>query len=128
MTMKVSLWVSPVVSVMVLFGSVGVATVTGDWVTGGRVEVSQSSRISADDVKGWMTLQQAADGLGLPVAAVIELIDPQGAAGLSATTLFREVEPLVPGFELTTFRALLRARLASPAAPSPAAEPSRSRR
>lgn len=126
--MKVSLWVSPIVSVMVLFGSVGVATLTGDWVTGGRVEVSEISRMSADDVKGWMTLQQAADGLGMPVAAVIELIDPQGAAGLSPKTLFREVESLVPGFQLTAFRNLLRARLASPPAPSPESEPSRSRR
>lgn len=126
--MKVSLWISPIVSAVVLFGSVGVATITGDWVTGGRVQVSQSSRIRVDDIKGWMSLQQAADGLGAPVAVLIELIDPHGASDLSPATLLKDVESVVPGFELTTFRVLLRARLAGPAASAPASEPSPSRR
>ncbi|MGV8909031.1 MAG: hypothetical protein ACOH1Y_08610 [Propionicimonas sp.] len=118
--MKVSLWVSPVVSVVVLFGSVGVATITGDWVTGGRQQVVQGAPLSVDGIKGWMTLQQAADGLGIPVARVIELIDAPGSVGLAPTTAFKDVEALVPGFELTSFRDLLRGALAaSPAASGP---------
>ena len=115
--MKVSLWVSPIVSAVVLFGSVGVATVTGDWVTGGREQVVQGARIKVDDIKGWMTLQQAADGLGIPVATVIGLIGGPEAAGLAPSTAFKEVESLVPGFELTSFRDRLRAYLAGESAP-----------
>jgi len=111
--MKVSLWVSPVVSAVVLFGSVGVATISGDWVTGGREQVAQKAQLTVDDVKGWMTLQQAADGLGIPVASVIELIDPPDAAGLGPTTVFKDVEAKVPGFELATFRERLREYLAA---------------
>jgi hypothetical protein len=111
--MKVSLWVTPVVSVVVFFGSVGVATITGDWVTGGREQVAQATQLTVDDVKGWMSLQQAADGLGIPVATLLELIDAPDGASLSAATLFKEVEAQVPGFELATFRERLRGHLAA---------------
>jgi hypothetical protein len=111
--MKVSLWVTPVVSAVVLFGSIGVATISGDWVTGGREQVAHKAQLTVDDVKGWMTLEQAADGLGIPVATVIELIDPAGAAGLGPTTVFKDVEAKVAGFELATFREQLRGYLAA---------------
>ncbi|MFZ0529227.1 MAG: hypothetical protein WAL91_01660 [Propionicimonas sp.] len=125
--MRVSLWVSPIVSVVVLFGSVGIATITGDWVTGGREQLTQSARLAVGDIKGWMSLQQAADGIGLPVATVIELIDAPDGAELRPSTLFKQVEAQVPGFELATFRDRLRAYLAvGPTGPaSPAASPSR---
>lgn len=125
--MKVSLWVSPVVSAVVLFGSVGVATITGDWVTGGREHVVQGAGLSVDDIKGWMTLQQAADGLGIPVATLTGLIAAPEAVGLAPSTAFKEVESLVPGFELASFRDRLRSYLAGdPAAPpTPGAPASR---
>jgi hypothetical protein len=126
--MKVSLWVSPIVSVVVLFGSVGVATVTGDWVTGGREQVTQSARLTVDDIKGWMTLQQAADGLGIPVSLVIEMIDAPDTASLGPTTLFKEVEAQVPGFQLASFRDRLRRYLAGDPAASPTPGSSASRR
>ena len=111
--MKVPLWVTPVVSAVVLFGSIGVATISGDWVTGGREQIAQKAQLTVDDVKGWMTLQHAADGLGIPVATVIGLIDPAAGAGLSPTTVFKDVEAKVPGFELATFREQLREYLAA---------------
>lgn len=116
--MKVSLWVSPVVSAVVLFGSVGLATITGDWVTSGRQQVVQAARPGVDDIKGWMTLQQAADGVGTPVSIVIELIGAPEAVRLAPSTVFKDVEGLVPGFELASFRDRLRDHLAAePAAP-----------
>ena len=117
--MKVSLWVSPIVSAVVLFGSVGVAAITGDWVTGGREQVVQGTRLSVDDIKGWMTLQQAADGLGIPVASLIGLIGGPDAAALAPSTAFKEVESVVPGFELSSFRDVLRAHLAGEPAAAP---------
>ena len=126
--MKVPLWVTPVVSAVVLFGSIGVATISGDWVTGGREQVAQKTQLTVDDVKGWMTLQHAADGLGIPVATVTELIDPAGADDLDPTTGFKDVEAKVAGFELATFREQLRAYLAAGSAPAATSGPSASRR
>ena len=126
--MKVSLWVTPVVSAVVLFGSIGVATISGDWVTGGREQIAQKAQLTVDDVKGWMALQHAADGLGIPVATVIGLIDPAAGAGLSPTTVFKDVEAEVPGFELATFREQLREYIAAGSAPAATSGPSASRR
>lgn len=117
--MKVSLWVSPVVSAVLLFGAVGVAAGTGNWVTGGREQVTATTTLTVDDLKGWMSLQQAADGLGVTVPVLIGLIDAPQGAHLSGATLFKDVEAQVPGFTLSTFRETLRAHLAGGAA-SPA--------
>ncbi len=127
--MRTSVWVAPVASVVVLFGSVGIADLTGNWVTSGRTAVVAGQQFGVEDLKGWMTLQQAADGLGVPVAALIELIGaPDGT--LSPDSAFRDIESLVPGFELSTFRDQVREYLAgaavspaAPTAPSAAAGP-----
>jgi len=117
--MRTSVWVAPVASVVVLFGSVGIANLTGDWVVSGRTTVVAGQQLGVDDVKGWMTLQQAADGLGVPVAVIIGMIDPSGAAGLTPGTAFRDVESLVPGFALSDFREQLRSRVEGTPAPAP---------
>lgn len=118
--MKASVWVAPVATLVLFFGSMGVASLTGSWVTGGREQVVATAQLSVDDVKGWMTIQQAADGLGLPAGTIIGLIDPGGQAGLTAATAFKDVEAVVPGFTLSGLREQLRAVLAGgPAAPSP---------
>ena len=119
--MRTSVWVAPVASVVVLFGSVGIANLTGDWVVSGRTTVVAGQQLGVDDIKGWMTLQQAADGLSIPVAEIIGMIDPSGAAGLTPGTAFRDVEGLVPGFALSTFREQLRSRVEGTSAPSAAA-------
>lgn len=119
--MNLTVLVAPVASVALLFGSIGVATLTGDWVTSGRQQVVAGQALTVDDLKGWMTLQQAADGLGLPVGSLIALVGaPDGV--LTPATAFKDVEGLVPGFELTAFRDQLTALLAGGAAAS--AEPS----
>lgn len=117
--MRTSVWVAPVASVVVLFGSVGIANLTGDWVVSGRTTVVAGQQLGVDDVKGWMTLQQAADGLGVPVAEIIGMIDPSGAAGLTPGTAFRDVESLVPGFALSDFREQLSSRVEGTPAPAP---------
>jgi len=91
-----------------LFGSVGVASITGAWVTSGRVQVVQGAKLTVDDVKGWMTIQEAADGLGIPAATIIGLISPDSPGTLSPATKFKDVEKAVPGFSLSTLRGQLR--------------------
>jgi hypothetical protein len=105
-------WLSPIVFVAVMLGGVGVAQLNGAWITSGK-QVVAAGQLSADDVKGSMSLQVAADGLGVTVDDLVTLIEPPNRGALSAATLFKDIEALVPGFELTAFRDKLRASLAA---------------
>ena len=105
-------WIAPVVFVAVMLGGVGIAQATGAWVTSGK-QVVVAGQLAADDVKGSMTLQQAADGLAVPYAELVALIGPPEGAAVTPTTAFKDLEALVPGFSLTTFRETLKAYLAT---------------
>lgn len=121
----VNRWMMPVLAAVLLFGTIGVAQVSGNWVTSGRTATSgqaagsgagtgaggdaEKGAVAAGslipaDLKGWMTVQEAADGLGMPLADLLGLIAaPQGSA-VTGATAFKDLEKLVPGFSLTTFR------------------------
>ena len=89
-------FVMPALALVLFFGTIGVSQATGSWVTSGR--------------QGWMTLDQAALGLGMPVADLIGLVGaPPGA--VTGATAFKDIEAIVPGFSLATFRTAVQARL-----------------
>ncbi len=118
-------WIAPFVFIAVMLGGVGIAQASGAWITTGK-QVVAAGTLSADDVKGSMSLQVAADGLGVTVDDLITLINPSDRGLLAPTTLLKDIVALVPGFELTTFRETLRAFLAARDAtpqPPPAATP-----
>ena len=112
-------WIAPVVSLAIMVATIGVSEATGAWVTSGRQVITTGTTLTVDDLKGWMTLQQAADGLGLPVDELIGLIGAPAGVTVIPGTAFKDLEALVPGFELTAFREVLSARLAG-VVPSPA--------
>jgi len=118
--MKLSRWWLPAVVVAVMLLAAPVGQVAGWWSTSGRAQVV--AQLGVDDLKGWMTIQQAADGLGVPAQRLIDALGPQ-ASGLAPSTAFKDVEDVVPGFELSTFRDQLREVLASPAAAEPSQTP-----
>lgn len=105
-------WISPVVFIVVMLGGVGIAQLSGAWITSGK-QVVATGQLTADDVKGSMSLQIAADGLGVTVDDLVALIEPPDRNALSSGTLVKDIEALVPGFELTSFRDKLRAFLAA---------------
>ena len=109
--MKVSRWVAPIAFLVIMFGLVGVAQASGQWITGGRQQVATGQQLTAADLKGWMTLQQAADGLGIPLPDLIALIGPPPGVTLNGQTAFKDLEGLIPGFELTSFRDTVAAHL-----------------
>jgi len=111
----------PVLGVLLLFGTIGVAQATDNWVTSGRTVAGAGSRTGAAvgggsertvaagslrsaDLKGWMTLRDAADGLGMPLADLLVLVGAPAGSGVDGTTAFKDLERLVPGFSLTDFR------------------------
>ncbi|HEX2856162.1 MAG TPA: hypothetical protein VHO26_01605 [Propionibacteriaceae bacterium] len=105
------IWIGPVATMVIIAGTVGVSQATGAWVTSGRQVVTSTTVMGIDDLKGWMTLQQAADGLGVPVAELIAALDAPPGVEVAPATAFKDLESLVPGFELSAFREVLRARL-----------------
>lgn len=105
-------WLTPIIFIAVMLGGVGVAQAGGAWVTSGK-QVVAVGQLAVEDVKGSMSLQTAADGLGITFDEMVTLINPTDRSVLLPTTLFKEIEGLVPGFELTVFRETLRAFLAA---------------
>lgn len=119
--MKVSRWWAPIVVVVVMLLAAPVGQALGWWSTSGRAQVV-AQQLSVDDLKGWMTIQQAAEGLGVPVQTLIDALGPE-AAGLAPSTAFKDVEDAVPGFSLSAFRERLREVLAGPTAAEPTQTP-----
>jgi hypothetical protein len=119
-------WVAPLVFIAVMLGGVGVAQATGAWITSGR-QVVAAGQLAPEDVKGSMTLQQAADGLGMAFTELVTLINPPDPNLLTPTTAFKDLEAFAPGFDLATFRETLRAYLTAKNGtpiPAPTATPS----
>ena len=106
-------FVMPALALALFFGTIGISQATGTWVTSGRQQVASGAPMTTADLKGWMTLDHAAAGLGMPVDDLVAIIGaPSGA--VTGATAFKEVETIVPGFSLTTFRAAVQARLDAP--------------
>jgi antitoxin component of RelBE/YafQ-DinJ toxin-antitoxin module len=100
----------PAIVILALLGTVGITQVTGDWIVSGRQIVTSGSFIP-EDIKGWMTLQQIAEGMGLPVATVYQLAGVPDGSNIPATTALKDLEKLVPGFKVTALRDAITAYL-----------------
>lgn len=117
---KMSRWLMPALSLVLFFGAIGVAQAAGWWVTSGR-EVVPAGQMTVDDLKGWMTLREGADGLGVPAEDLLALVEAPEGSGVGPDTAFKDIEGLVPGFELTTYRDKVQAYLDERSGVAPAA-------
>ena len=101
--MKVNKWVMPILGAVLFFGSWGVGEVTGSWQTSGKTAVV-AGQLTVGDLKGWMTIRQAAEGLGVPPADLLAVVGAPEGSGVTVDTAFKDLEALVPGFSLSDFR------------------------
>ena len=69
--MKVNKWLIPTLALALLLGTVGIAQATGWWLVSGREMVNLEQLTGGADVKGWMTLEQVAGGIGMETATLI---------------------------------------------------------
>jgi hypothetical protein len=124
--MRVNPFFIPILFVVALLGTVLVAQNAGAWSTSGRSVVS-ANQLTPADIKGWMTLQQVMDGIGIPQEELYPLIGI--GSDVSANTALKDLESIVPGFEISVLRDKLTARAeaspimtpsAPPATPTPA--------
>jgi len=116
MMKKKTRWLLPLLWVAVIFGTVGVTQAMGLWQTSGRDPVV-ASQLTTADIKGWMTVQQVADGLGIDTAVVLEAVgDPSNT--VTASTALKDIEPIVPDFSVVDLRTALDERRSGTASPT----------
>ncbi len=112
--MRVNRLLIPVLALVALFGTVLVGQGTGNFATNGRAG-TDLRRLTPTDLKGWMTLQDVMNGLG------ISQTDLYAAGNIPSTipptTALNKLETQVPGFSVTTLRDVLTAKLNGAPAP-----------
>lgn len=114
--MRVNRFLMPVIVIVALLGTTFIAQAAGFWSTSGKDAIHLENMTSAD-IKGWMTLQQVMDGLQISKE---ELYAVGGIPlDVPTETALKELEGIVPGFEIST----LREKLAAPARSAPIEPP-----
>jgi hypothetical protein len=110
--MRVNRFLMPLIVIVTLLGTTLIAQAAGFWSTSGKDSVDLEN-MSAADIKGWMTLQQVMDGLQISKEELYAV----GSIPLDipADTALKDLEGVVPDFEIST----LREKLAAPARSAP---------
>ena len=108
--MRVNRFLMPIIVIVALLGTTFIAQAAGFWSTSGKGSIDLENMTSAD-IKGWMTLQQVMDGLKISKE---ELYAVGGIPlDIPTETALKDLESIVPNFEIST----LREKLAAPANP-----------
>jgi hypothetical protein len=118
--MTVNKYLMPALVILALFGTIGIAQATGAWVSTGQ-ELVEGKNLTADDVRGWMTIQEVADGLHLPVVTIYELAGVPEGSDVTPDTPLKQLEDSVPGFDVSALRDAIKAYQASGKVAAPAA-------
>jgi len=101
----------PAIVIVILLGTVGLSRLTGDWIISGK-QIYDTGNMTATDIKGWMTLEQVAAGLSLPIDTVYQLAGIPEDANVPPETALKDLEGLVEGFEVSGLRDAATAYLA----------------
>jgi predicted flap endonuclease-1-like 5' DNA nuclease len=117
--MRVNKWLLPTLALILMLGTVGVAQANGWWIVSGKEMVNVEALTGGADVKGWMTLQQVADGVDIDTAALYAQLGL--AADISPETALKDLEKIVAGFEVSVVREVVDGVLGK--APAAATEP-----
>lgn len=117
--MKVNKYILPSFTLLALLATILIAQWTGQWITSGKQLVDVNNLTTTDDIRGWMTLQQVAAGFNLEVMDLYTLL--QLPTDLPPETALKDLEGIIPDFEVTTVREAL-APYVSLTAPIPPTE------
>lgn len=99
--MRLNPFFLPGLAITLFFGTVLSAQAAGIWSTSGR-DATVLETLTPADVKGWMTLRQVSDGLPIPLDALYALMEIP--ADIPPETALKDLEPVVPGFEVSVLR------------------------
>lgn len=114
--MRVNKFVLPIAGVLLIVATIGGAMATGHWVTSGRQltqALIEKGELSAEDIKGWMTLEQISQWYGVPLDYL------SGRLGIStekaAQVAAKDLEDIIPDFETSDLREIVAEYLEAPA-------------
>ncbi len=99
--MSVNRLLMPIMAITILLGTVFGSQLLGLWSISGRTSVNMNE-LAPEDIKGWMTLQQVADGLGLSIEEVYQVGGIP--AEVSPDSALKDLEDIV---EVSTLRETL---------------------
>jgi hypothetical protein len=119
---KANKYLLPILFVVALLGSVGIAQAAGWWTTSGRDVVLTDAEGQPDPagIKGWMTLADVSTTYGVPLDLLYQQLGIP--AEVSPDTALKDLEAVVPGFEIELARTVVTDYLAGTVAePSPTA-------
>lgn len=103
--MKVNKYILPSFTLLALLATVWIAQWTGQWIVSGKELVDVNNLTTTDDIRGWMTLQQVADGFAVEVSDLYTLLHLP--TDIPPETALKDLEGIVPDFEVTTVREAL---------------------
>jgi len=115
--MSVNRYLLPIVVISTLLGTVLGSQVLGWWSTSGRTSVDLD-QLSPDEIKGWMTLQQVADGLSLSLGEVYQIGGIPAA--VPPETALKDLEEII---EVSALRDGLASYISGRESAEPTAEP-----
>jgi hypothetical protein len=116
--MRVNKYLLPLLVGAALLGSVGMAQAMGLWEVSAKQAIAPGGLTSSEDARGWMTLQQVADGYGLSLADLYRLAGvPQE---VPPETALKDLESMLADFETSAVREALGIYLGE--APAPVTE------
>jgi len=107
--MKVNRYLMPGLVIAILLGSIIVAKATGQWSVSGRGRIDVTNLTSSADVRGWMTLQQVADGFDINQTELYRIMGIP--ADIPPETALKDIEKILPDFEVSEAREALAAYL-----------------
>ncbi len=115
--MSVNRLLMPIVAITVLLGTVLGSQFLGIWSISGRTSVDMG-KLAPEDIKGWMTLQQVADGLDLSIEEVYQVGGIP--ADVSPDSALKDIEDVI---EVSALREALADYLSGNETPEPTAAP-----
>ncbi len=118
--MIVNRFLVPLFAVGLFLGVVAVAMANGNWIVSGKEMVDVTHLTQGAEIKGWMTLQQVADGFGISSEDVRRLA---GLPNDLPDSALKDLEGVAEGFDIALLRDAIDEYLAqgasATAAPSP---------
>ncbi len=115
--MSVNRLLMPIIVITVLLGTVLGSQLLGIWSISGRTSVDMGE-LAPEDIKGWMTLQQVADGLDLSIEEVYQVGGIP--ADVSPDSALKDLEDVI---EVSALREALADYLSGGETPEPTAAP-----
>lgn len=98
------LWII-VLSLMIFFGGIGIARLTGFYQEKPEA-VKAGEVIKAEDIKGYMTLQEVSDGLQMPLDELYKKLEIDKK--VPADTKMKDIQNIVPDFDVEAAREKLK--------------------